>query len=201
MFGIKKNRIDEVLQIVSLTDTKAKKVRDFSLGMKQRLGIANALIHSPKILILDEPTNGLDPSGIKDMRTFLRTLSDSNGITIMVSSHILSEVQQLADYVGIIDRGSLVEETEIQTIKDLEQSFLQIEVDKLQSAIDILNKMEIKHEVEAGILKVFCKKSMNSIINKNLVQKEISVSNLSSISQSLEERFLLVTEEKVHKGC
>ena len=108
----------------------------------------------------------------------------------MVSSHILSEVQQLADYVGIIDRGSLVEETEIQTIKDLEQSFLQIEVDKLQSAIDILNKMEIKHEVEAGILKVFCKKSMNSIINKNLVQKEISVSNLSSISQSLEERFL-----------
>jgi ABC-type multidrug transport system ATPase subunit len=196
MFGICRKRIDEVLEIVSLIDTKGKKVKDFSLGMKQRLGIANALIHSPQILILDEPTNGLDPSGIKDMRNFLRNLSDSKHITIMISSHILGEVQQLADYVGIIDKGSLVEEAEIQAIRDLEQSFLQIEVDKMQTSIEILNRMEMKYEIEAGLLKVFCKKSMNSIINKNLVQKEVNVSNLSSVSQSLEERFLSVTEDK-----
>lgn len=196
MFGVSKKRIDEVLEIVSLTDTKTKKVRDFSLGMKQRLGIANALIHSPRILILDEPTNGLDPSGIKDMRNFLRMLSESKGITIMVSSHILSEVQQLADYVGIINRGSLVEEVEVQSIIDMEQSFLQIEVDKLQSALEVLNKMNLKHEIEANVIKVFCKKTMNGIINKNLVQKEISVSSLTSISQNLEERFLSVTEDR-----
>lgn len=196
MYGADKSRVAEVLNIVGLRDVNDKKVKNYSLGMKQRLGIANALIHSPKILILDEPTNGLDPSGIKDMRDFLKELSEREKITILISSHILSEVQLLADYVGIIDKGSLVEETDIASIQALEQSCMVLEVDKPQQAMDILKKMEMEYAPEGDQIKVYCSKAMNSRINKKLVHEDIEVFNLSSVAQSLEERFLTVTEEK-----
>ncbi|AGM98068.1 mutacin ABC transporter, ATP-binding protein MutF [Streptococcus iniae SF1] len=106
LLGIDKSKIDEVLRIVSLQDTGNKKVKEFSLGMKQRLGIAMALINNPKLLILDEPTNGLDPIGIQELRELIRKFAD-RGITIILSSHILSEVQQVADKVGIINKGRL----------------------------------------------------------------------------------------------
>lgn len=194
MYKIDKKRIDGVLEIVELTDTGKKKVKNFSLGMKQRLGIAGALIHSPKILILDEPTNGLDPSGIKDMRDFLRNLSVNKKITIMVSSHLLSEIQQIADHVGIIDKGRLIEETDISSIKADEQSYLLIEVDELQKAEAVLKEMKMPYTIDQKQLKVFCGKSMNSRINHSLVLKGISVFNLASVAKSLEERFLAVTD-------
>jgi ABC-type multidrug transport system ATPase subunit len=195
LYKTPKNRIDEVLEIVNLRDTGNKKVKDFSLGMKQRLGIANALVHSPKILILDEPTNGLDPSGIKDMRNFLKDLSYNKGITVMVSSHLLSEVQQIADYVGIIDKGRLVEETEISLIEAEEQSYLLLDVDKPYEAELVLKDMNIKYTKEEKSIKVFCKRQMNSSINYKLVHKDINVFNLASVAKSLEERFLAITDE------
>jgi ABC-type multidrug transport system ATPase subunit len=195
LYKTPKNRIDEVLEIVNLKDTGKKKVKDFSLGMKQRLGIANALVHSPKILILDEPTNGLDPSGIKDMRNFLKDLSHNKGITVMVSSHLLSEVQQIADYVGIIDKGRLVEETEISLIEAEEQSYLLLDVDKPYEAELVLKDMNIKFTKEEKSIKVFCKRQMNSSINYKLVHKDINVFNLASVAKSLEERFLAITDE------
>ncbi|HEX3027954.1 MAG TPA: ABC transporter ATP-binding protein [Clostridia bacterium] len=193
MYGINKKRIEEVLEIVGLSDVGNKKMRDFSLGMKQRLGIANALVHSPKILILDEPTNGLDPAGIKEMRDFLRKLSEEDGITVMISSHILSEIQLLADYVGIIDKGRLIEETDIETVKTAEQSCVLLEVDNPKAAEEMLKRMKIRYESEEGRIKIFCKKEINYLVNKNLVEGGIKVFNLSSNSQSLEERFLSVT--------
>ncbi|KNY28322.1 ABC transporter ATP-binding protein [Pseudobacteroides cellulosolvens] len=195
LYKTPKSRIGEVLEIVNLKDTGKKKVKDFSLGMKQRLGIANALVHSPKILILDEPTNGLDPSGIKDMRSFLKGLSRDKGITIMVSSHLLSEVQQIADYVGIIDKGRLVEETDISNIEAEDQSYLLLEVDKPEKAELVLKDMNIKFASEEKTIKAFCKKHMNSSINYNLVHKDINVFNLASVAKSLEERFLAITDE------
>ena len=100
------NRMDEVLEVVRLTDTGKKRAGQFSLGMKQRLGIASALLNHPKLLILDEPTNGLDPIGMEELRELIRSFS-GKGMTVILSSHILSEVQQVADHIGIIAQGVL----------------------------------------------------------------------------------------------
>ena len=125
LLGVDEKRIDEVLQIVSLTNTGKKKAGQFSLGMKQRLGIAMALLGNPKLLILDEPTNGLDPIGIEELREMIRSFP-SQGITVILSSHILSEVQLLADYVGIISDGILGYEGPLEQGENLEELFMKI---------------------------------------------------------------------------
>lgn len=114
--NVTEERIREVVHIVDLTDAIHNKVKTYSLGMKQRLGIAQALLHSPKLLVLDEPTNGLDPAGIKEMRELLRGLAAQTGLTVFVSSHILSEMQQMCDRVGIINHGSIVT---VKTVDEL----------------------------------------------------------------------------------
>ena len=125
MLGLSDKWVDEVLQIVRLTDTGKKRVGQFSLGMKQRLGIAIALLNNPKLLILDEPTNGLDPMGIEELRKLIRSFPEK-GITVILSSHILSEVQQIADRVGIIAGGVLGYESKLQTGENLEQLFMDV---------------------------------------------------------------------------
>ncbi|WP_215523403.1 lantibiotic protection ABC transporter ATP-binding protein [Varibaculum prostatecancerukia] len=123
--GIEKSRIDEVLEIVGLSDTGKKKSGQFSMGMKQRLGIALALINHPQLLILDEPTNGLDPIAIKDLRGLIRGFA-KQGTTVILSSHILSEVEQIADHVGIIAAGSLGFQGALRQGIDLEQLFMDV---------------------------------------------------------------------------
>lgn len=125
LLGLDKSRIAEVLQTVSLTDTGRKRAGQFSLGMKQRLGIAVALLNNPKLLILDEPTNGLDPVGIEELRELIRSFP-KKGITVILSSHILSEVQQMADHVGIIANGMLGYEGELRANENLEQLFMDV---------------------------------------------------------------------------
>ena len=125
MLGLPDKRIDEVLHIVRMTDTGKKRAGQFSLGMKQRLGIAIALLNSPRLLILDEPTNGLDPVGIEELRELIRSFP-AKGITVILSSHILSEVQQIADHVGIIAAGVLGYENELRTGENLEQLFMDV---------------------------------------------------------------------------
>lgn len=125
LMGIRRNRCYEVLQKMDLADAENKKTSEFSLGMKQRLGIALALLNDPQLLILDEPTNGLDPFGIEELRKTIRAFADS-GISVIVSSHILSEVQQVADDIGIIYNGSLLYEDKIDANENLEQLFMDI---------------------------------------------------------------------------
>ena len=125
MLGLPDNRIDEVLHIVRLTDTGKKRAGQFSLGMKQRLGIAIALLNNPQLLILDEPTNGLDPVGIEELRELIRSFP-AKGITVILSSHILSEVQQIADHVGIIAGGVLGYESQLHAGEDLEKLFMEV---------------------------------------------------------------------------
>lgn len=125
MFGLPDSRIDEVLQIVSLTDTGRKRAGQFSMGMKQRLGIAIALLNHPRLLILDEPTNGLDPIGINDLRHLIRSFAEQ-GLAIIISSHILSEIEQTADHIGIIVNGKLCYQGEISKTKNLEALFMEI---------------------------------------------------------------------------
>ena len=125
LLGLPKSRIDEVLQIVDLTNTGKKCAGQFSMGMKQRLGIAIALLNHPKLLILDEPTNGLDPIGIQDLRHLIRSFPQQ-GITVILSSHILSEVELIADHIGIISNGILGYEAKINPGEDLESLFMQV---------------------------------------------------------------------------
>jgi ABC-type multidrug transport system, ATPase component len=194
LYDVDKKRIDEVLETVGLSEVGKKKAKEFSLGMKQRLGIANAMVHSPKILILDEPTNGLDPAGIKDIREFMRKLANDFGITIMVSSHILSEVQQVADFAGIINKGRLVQEIDIRSLKAEDQSCLMLQVDKTEKALDVLKDMRLNFKVDSGSIKVICKRSMNSSINRNLVSCGIDVYSLSPVQENLEDLFLSIIE-------
>ena len=119
------SRIDEVLEIVGLTNTGKKKAGQFSMGMKQRLGIAIALLSSPKLLILDEPTNGLDPFGIEELRELIRSFP-KKGITVILSSHILGEVEQVADHIGIISGGVLGYESELRKGENLEETFMSV---------------------------------------------------------------------------
>ena len=125
ILGLTDKRIDEVLQIVRLTETGKKRAGQFSLGMKQRLGIAVALLNNPKLLILDEPTNGLDPIGIEELRELIRSFP-AKGITVILSSHILSEVQQTADHIGIIASGVLGYEGKLNANENLEQLFMDV---------------------------------------------------------------------------
>lgn len=125
LLGTPKSRIDEVLKTVSLSNTGKKKAGQFSLGMKQRLGIALALLGNPKLLILDEPTNGLDPIGIEELRELIRSFP-KKGITVILSSHILSEVQMCADYIGIISDGVLGYEGKLLPGQNLEDLFMEV---------------------------------------------------------------------------
>ena len=125
MLGLEECRIDEVLETVHLTDTGKKRAGAFSLGMKQRLGIAIALINHPKLLILDEPLNGLDPIGIQDLRYLINSFPQK-GITVLVSSHLLSEIEQTADYIGILTQGRLAYSGQINEGEDLEALFMDI---------------------------------------------------------------------------
>ncbi|MEG1992135.1 MAG: lantibiotic protection ABC transporter ATP-binding protein [Acetivibrio sp.] len=125
LYNLPNNRIEEVLQIVNLTNTGKKKSGQFSMGMKQRLGIAMALLNNPTLLILDEPTNGLDPIGIQDLRELILSFSEKD-ITVIVSSHILSEVEQIADDIGIIADGRLWYEDKIHKNEDLESLFMEV---------------------------------------------------------------------------
>lgn len=122
LYNLPDSRIEDVLEIVNLTNTGNKKAGKFSMGMKQRLGIAIALLNNPKLLILDEPTNGLDPIGIGDLRELIKSFP-KKGITVIISSHILSEVEQIADYIGIIANGQLWYQEKVQEDIDLESYF------------------------------------------------------------------------------
>ena len=125
LLNIPKTRIDKVLKMVDLQNTGRKKAGQFSMGMKQRLGIAIALLNSPKLLILDEPTNGLDPIGIQELRSLIRSFP-SKGITVILSSHILSEVQLIADDIGIISNGVLGYEGQMNKDENLENLFVEV---------------------------------------------------------------------------
>ena len=125
LYNLPDSRIEDVLEIVNLTNTGNKKAGKFSMGMKQRLGIAIALLNNPKLLILDEPTNGLDPIGIGDLRELIKSFP-KKGITVIISSHILSEVEQIADYIGIIANGQLWYQEKVQEVIDLEKLFLEV---------------------------------------------------------------------------
>ncbi len=146
IIGAPAGRIDEVLAIVGLTKEAKRPVKGYSLGMKQRLGIASALLGNPELLILDEPTNGLDPSGILEIRELIKEMPRQFGITVLISSHLLSEVEQMASIVGIIRRGELVFQDSIESLRRQSQSSVTLRVSEPEDALRVLTGRGISAE-------------------------------------------------------
>ena len=151
--GAPEKEIDQVLKLVRMERQQNKKAREYSLGMKQRLGIAAALLGSPKLLLLDEPTNGLDPAGIQEIRELIRELPKRMGITVLVSSHLLSEMDQMADYVGIINHGQLIFQDKLDVLHEHSKSKLLLQVMNRTVTLKILESRGVEGRVtEEGIL-------------------------------------------------
>lgn len=191
-----KNSIDNALKLVNLENETKKKVKQFSLGMKQRLGIAMAMMHKPEFIILDEPTNGLDPIGIQQIRLLIKRLSSENGVTILISSHILSEIEQMADKVGIIDQGILVDELSMDEIRHRNRHYIRLMVSDMTRAVPILEKelgisdFEI---IDDNEIRIFQLEPKPEKVNKALVMSGIGISELSVKKGNLEEYFMKMT--------
>ncbi|HAX72739.1 MAG TPA: bacitracin ABC transporter ATP-binding protein [Firmicutes bacterium] len=197
--GISKERIEEVIKLVKLENRIDDKVSKYSLGMRQRLGVAQALLHKPSLLILDEPTNGLDPMGIKELREMLRELADNENLAVLVSSHLLSEMELMCDRFGIIDNGKMIDfrtKESIQKNQNQEIKTYLIEVDNAAKAVELLNEKfnHLSIELEDESIKVSCEKSVCAQVNKYLVMNDILVYGLTNVSKSLEDEFMQITE-------
>lgn len=187
-------RIDEVLDLVRLTKNAQRPVKGYSLGMKQRLGIAAALISRPELLILDEPTNGLDPAGIQEIRELIIQMPKQYGITVLVSSHLLSEIEQVATYVGIIDQGKLIFQDSMNELRKQSQRNIHIEVNQPIEASVLLQKQGWKITVEDNILSFpSLTHEQTASIVKELVLHRFSVYRVVEHKKSLEDTFLELT--------
>lgn len=188
-----KGAVEEALEIVGLNGVEHKKIHEFSLGMKQRLGIARAIVAKPEILILDEPINGLDPIGIKDIRELLLLLKEEHRITILISSHIVSEIESIADTIGILHNGKLLREVKMEDIRKENMEYLEIKIDDVKKAIPVLeNKLGIrKYEIaNQHCIRIFEHDISQSQINKELILNDIVVNGIEKQQQHLEEYFL-----------
>ncbi len=190
------NAVNSALILVGLESESKKKVEKFSLGMKQRLGIALALMHEPELIILDEPTNGLDPIGIQQIRVLIRDLCNQKNTTFLISSHILSEVEQLADRIGIIEKGNLLEETYMDDIRKCNRHYVKMTVSNAMQTIPILESklgifdFEIEHD---NTLKIYEIERDMAEVNRFLNNASIGVSEISMNKGNLEEYFIRVT--------
>ncbi|MGL4760559.1 MAG: ABC transporter ATP-binding protein [Sarcina sp.] len=189
--------IEKVLKLVKLSGNNTQSVKEFSLGMKQRLGIARAVVTKPELLILDEPINGLDPEGIKEIRNLLKLLSKEYGITILISSHILSEIELIADTIGVLAKGKLLKEIAMSDVKEFTTEYIEIEIDNCKKASYILeNTLGIKNFKVIGSNKIRVYDSVNSKneISKELIMNNVEIVSIARKNTSLEEYFLNITK-------
>jgi ABC-2 type transport system ATP-binding protein len=210
ILGVPAVRIDEVLAIVRLTKDAGRPVKGYSLGMKQRLGIATALLGNPELLILDEPTNGLDPSGILEMRELIKSMPQQHGITIIVSSHLLSEIEQMATQVGIIAQGRLIAQESIESLRGRSKGRLALRVGAVPQAAEVLARIGVRAESAAALESPRAGASYDEGDNRILVdsvddetaasyvrvlvESGIDVYRVEEVRQSLEDLFLKLTD-------
>lgn len=196
--NVPKEEIDEVLAIVRLDGQQKKKVREYSLGMKQRLGLAAALLGKPKLLLLDEPTNGLDPAGIQEMRELISNLPKRYGMTVMVSSHLLSEMDQMATDVGIIDKGKLIYQGSLQKLHDRAKSNIFIRTLNQSTAVRILDEYGESYRLEGEEL-VFPERDAEQVARlvSLLAVKGAQITKVVEQQKSLEDIFLALTGKQV----
>ncbi|HUT52255.1 MAG TPA: ABC transporter ATP-binding protein [bacterium] len=197
--GVSKDRIQEVLNIVGLGRRGGHKVKGFSQGMRQRLGIALALLNRPRLLVLDEPTNGLDPQGTREVRNLVRRIRDQEGTTVFLSSHLLSEMEMICDRIGIIYRGKIIEEGRMDDLIGTGSDVVNVRVDEDQDrqCRDFLReKFAVESEcVKRGVIEFPRKDLALFPINKALIEAGFKVSSISARHRSLEEFFVGLTGE------
>ncbi|MFJ7995148.1 ABC transporter ATP-binding protein [Peribacillus frigoritolerans] len=186
-------RVSEVLEIVRLTKVANRLTKEYSLGMKQRLGIAVALLSNPDLLILDEPTNGLDPSGIQEIRVLIKELPEA-GMSVLVSSHLLSEIDQIATQIGIINNGKMIFQDSIERLRQKRKPLLKVGVNDVMKANAILKERELKADLQDDFLWLSqTDPAFVSEINSILVHSGVSVYRLEEVKRTLEDIFLELT--------
>ncbi len=196
--GITKEKIDEVVELVGLTSRIKDKVKTYSLGMRQRLGLAQCLLHDPDVLILDEPTNGLDPAGIREIRDHIRMLARERNMAVIVSSHLLSEMEMMCDRIGIIQQGKLIDVQLVNDFVNGEEIIFEFEVDASEKAKAVIQEALPQLQVqqsEVGILVSAVKEEVPLIV-KHLVKEDILLYGIQEKHKTLEDRFLEVTNSK-----
>jgi len=190
------SRVDEMLTLVHLKDAAHKKASNYSLGMKQRLGIALAMLADPKLLILDEPTNGLDPNGIIEVRELLVKLVKEQGKTVFVSSHLLAEIERMATHVGIINHGAMMFQGSIQDLESISQPMIQVETDQIADAANFLKNSghDINQVTEAYITLPYTTKDALAAVNASLHNQGHKIYSIGKVQKDLEQLFLNITQ-------
>lgn len=193
--GVGEREIDDLLRLMNLKDTGKKKAKNFSLGMRQRLAIATTLITNPEFLILDEPTNGLDPLGIVEMREIIQRLVTERGITVLLSSHLLDELSQVATHYGILHDGKLIRELSKEELARETRRYIELETSEIQKAVVVLDELGIKdYEVVNGNeMNIYERLEDVATINRSLVLADVNVSRIGTTRQKLEDYFLQLT--------
>ncbi|MBQ2836029.1 MAG: ABC transporter ATP-binding protein [Clostridia bacterium] len=193
--NVNTKRIDEVLELVELKDRADEKVKKYSLGMKQRLGLAITLLHKPKVLILDEPTNGLDPAGIKKLRDILKEIAHKDNVAVFVSSHILAEMQLMCDKVAVIDNAKIVKIEEITNASEEKIEKVEIRVENKEKTVQILKeKFDIEIQKDAKILEIEISSEKIPTVVKELALRDAGIKAVIPKEHSLEEIFFDATK-------
>ena len=197
ILNVPKERINHVLQMVRLQNVANKKVKGYSLGMKQRLGIAASMLHDPDLLILDEPTNGLDPSGIIEMRKLIQSLPHEYNMTVVISSHLLSEIDQIATKVGILSNGKMIFQDSIETMRKFAKPSIQLKVNNNEAAWRaLLENGQQANLTDDGISIHVQENDQVAETIKYLVQQGFSIYRVEEVKRSLENIFLEMTKEE-----
>ena len=193
--GVSDREIDDLIRLMSLENTGKKKVKNFSLGMRQRLAIATTLITNPEFLILDEPTNGLDPSGIVEMREIILSLVSERGITVLLSSHLLDELSQIATHYGILHEGKLINEISREELAHKTRQYIELETTEVEKAVVVLDELGIKdyEVINRTEINIYERLDDVSVINRSLVFANVNVSRIGTTRQKLEDYFLQLT--------
>ena len=196
LLDLPQKNIDEAIYIVRLENQMEKKVKNYSLGMKQRLGIAMALAREPKLLILDEPTNGLDPAGIEEMRGLIKTLPSKYGMTVMISSHILSEIDQMATVIGIINQGSLIFQERMSVLDEQRKPQIILKTSDDDTAYRFLAKLNPQRTLNGLQLGALTDEQTGAVV-RELCSNNLSVYRVEEHRESLEEIFLTLTGKEL----
>ncbi|MCP6683308.1 ABC transporter ATP-binding protein [Bacillus nakamurai] len=196
---ITEDRLEEVIERVGLTNAVHDKVKTYSLGMRQRLGIAQAILHRPKLLILDEPTNGLDPGGMKDFREHLKELAEQEGTSILFATHLLREVEDLCDRVIIIQKGEIQTEVTLRGVYEKEEKAV-IEIQPAEEAFAWLSEQQYEPEKNGDSITVSVSKKNIPELNRSLVGQDFLVYSITPYSESLEDEFMKVTTAFQEEG-
>lgn len=195
--------IEEALQMLDLTEAANSAVKSYSLGMKQRLGIARAILCKPEFLILDEPTNGLDPAGMKQLRDLFRMLRTEYGMTIMISSHLLPEIESIADTIGVINHGKLMKEVSMKEIAETNTAYIELVVaDTKKAAYVLADKVRVNNFkiVDESKIRIYEQGITTQKVSRELTLNDIGIISISQHSETLEDYFLKITTE-VGKAC